>query len=256
MAILFARASSEYLSVAASPISGDTLTIACWAKLTATTTNQAFVSMGASGANERYLLYRGTGSLLFFVGNGATTGQATMFPALMSNTEQWYHCTAVQSSSSARNVYQDGVAGTKNTTSITTPTPTSTYIGAYYTSGAVQSGFYADATIAEVGIWNVALTQSEITALAEGISPRLIRPASLVFYAPLIGNADPELEIRQGNSLAWTNTPTKAAHPRIYYPSAQILQFPSAAAAPGGLAANPIYGGGAAALPLRGYIAA
>lgn len=112
--------------------------------------------------------------------------------------------------------------------------------------------------IAELAFWygTRALTAGEFTALGNGVSPKLVGAGLSRLYYPLIGIASPEQELFQGVTATINGTVAAAAHPRIYYPSAQILQFPSAAAAPGGLAANPIYGGGAAALPLRGYIAA
>lgn len=41
-------------------------------------------------------------------------------------------------------------------------------------------------SIAEIAHWNVTLSADEIASLGKGYSPRLIRPASLVFYSPLV----------------------------------------------------------------------
>jgi len=48
---------------------------------------------------------------------------------------------------------------------------------------------YTDGLIGECAIWNVALSQSEIEALAGGIPALQIRPASLQFYLPVFGAA-------------------------------------------------------------------
>ncbi|OWK20749.1 hypothetical protein AJ88_26245 [Mesorhizobium amorphae CCBAU 01583] len=40
--------------------------------------------------------------------------------------------------------------------------------------------------IAEIGHWTVNLDASEIAALAKGFGPKLIRPASLIFHAPVV----------------------------------------------------------------------
>ena len=69
----------------------------------------------------------------------------------------------------------------------------------------------ACAISAGAGIWNVALTAAEIASLAKGFSPRLIRPQSLAFYAPLIRET---LDIRGGLTLTDSGS-TVADHPRI-----------------------------------------
>lgn len=46
--------------------------------------------------------------------------------------------------------------------------------------------------IAEVALWSVALTADEFASLAAGVSPRRIRPESIVAYWPLYGSSYPE----------------------------------------------------------------
>ena len=67
--------------------------------------------------------------------------------------------------------------------------------------------------IAEVGIWNAALTAAEVASLAKGMPCDKIRPQSLVFYAPLVRDL-----IDQKGGLAITNNggATVANHPRVY----------------------------------------
>ena len=73
--------------------------------------------------------------------------------------------------------------------------------------------FFADARIAECGIWNAALTAAEIASLAKGMTPDKIRPQSLVFYAPLVRNLQ---DVKGGLAITNNNAATVAAHPRIY----------------------------------------
>jgi hypothetical protein len=64
-------------------------------------------------------------------------------------------------------------------------------------------------------MWNVALDAAEVAALNAGVSPRLIRPSALVFYAPLRERFGPTPEIRQSMSLAYVNGPNAAnSHPK------------------------------------------
>lgn len=88
-----------------------------------------------------------------------------------------------------------------------------------------------DGRVAELAFWDVVLTDPEIIALSKAYSPLLIRPASLIFYASLIGRNSPELDIVGGTSGTLTGT-ANIAHPRIIYPSpAQMRRFTTAAAA-------------------------
>lgn len=71
--------------------------------------------------------------------------------------------------------------------------------------------------LAEFGIWSVELTSAEIASLAAGASPVLIRPQSLVFYAPL-GQSSPEPQLF-GASIALSNSPAVGtSHPKIFKP--------------------------------------
>jgi hypothetical protein len=67
--------------------------------------------------------------------------------------------------------------------------------------------------IAEVGIWSAALTDAEIVSLAKGMTCNLVRPQSLVFYAPLIRNLQ---DVKGGLTLTNNNTATVFNHPRVY----------------------------------------
>ncbi len=67
--------------------------------------------------------------------------------------------------------------------------------------------------IAEVGLWNVALTAEEIASLAKGMTCDKVRPQSLVFYAPLVRNL---VDAKGGLTITNNNSATVANHPRIY----------------------------------------
>lgn len=88
---------------------------------------------------------------------------------------------------------------------------TQTLIGAAVASGAFSS--YANALIAEVGIWNAALTAEEIASLANGMTCDKVRPQSLVFYAPLGRDL---IDVKNGLTITNNNGTIVADHPRIY----------------------------------------
>jgi hypothetical protein len=74
-------------------------------------------------------------------------------------------------------------------------------------------GNYFSGDIAEVGVWNVALTADEIASLADGFTCDRVRPQSLVFYAPLIRDL---ADLAGGRAITNNNTATVANHPRVY----------------------------------------
>jgi hypothetical protein len=74
-------------------------------------------------------------------------------------------------------------------------------------------GIYGNADICEVGVWSTGLTADEIASLARGVSPSLVRPQSLVFYAPLIREP---VDFLGGLTLTNTNGATVSNHARIY----------------------------------------
>ena len=67
--------------------------------------------------------------------------------------------------------------------------------------------------IANTAIWNTHLSEQELKALSNGFAPEMIRPQSLVFYAPLIRNL---IDAKGGRTITNNNGATVAVHPRIY----------------------------------------
>jgi hypothetical protein len=124
----------------------------------------------------------------------------------------WNHFAGVFASGSSRTPYTNGVSGTANTTTVASITPTVTNIGAFYAGTSTPIQFF-DGRIAEVGIWNAALTAAEIASLAKGMTPDKIRPQSLVFYAPLVRNLQ---DTKGGLTITNINGATVANHPRVY----------------------------------------
>ena len=149
-------------------------------------------------------------------------GNATSSTTYSLNT--WHHACAVFAANNNRSAYLDG--GNKGTdTSTHTPSGLeNTSIGAIlYNEG--PGDWLISGSIAEAGIWNVALSDAEVALLAKGYSPLFVRPQNLVFYAPLI--RDEDIDIVGGLALTPYNSPTVAPHPPVVYPS-QPIYVPSA----------------------------
>lgn len=195
--------SNQHLT-ASNPVDAVPLTLACWFRSDVTAVkNLLYVS--DSALTRTFGMYLGaTGNLRGYV-RGASVAD---FPAAANySTATWHHACLTCSSNTSRSVYLDGGNAATNSTSVTPDAGviTTTFMG--YTVGTL------DGRIAEVGIWNAALTADEVLALGKGAAPCLVRPQSLVFYAPLIREL---IDVRGGRVITNNNSATVAEHPRVY----------------------------------------
>ena len=128
------------------------------------------------------------------------------------SANQWNHFAGVFTNASSRTPYTNGIAGTTNAAAVAAITPTVTNIGAFFAGTATPLQFFSG-RIAEVGIWDVALTSTEIGSLAKGISCDQIRPQSLVFYAPLVRQI---IDVKGDLPISNNGGASAADHTRIY----------------------------------------
>ena len=211
MAYNFTAANSQYLSTAP-PLTTKPYTLAAWVN-PKSVGFQAVVSLGdlgGLGARRQLSIQannaigvtdtRGTG----YVTVGATT-------SVIAPISTWSHMCGVFVSQTSRTAYANGgnaVTDTRDNSGGATPT-----VLLFGTRYITSYGSFANALIAEVGIWNAALTQPEIASLAKGMTCDKVRPQNLVFYAPLVRDL---LDARGGLTLTNINGATVADHPRIY----------------------------------------
>lgn len=120
-------------------------------------------------------------------------------------------------STTSRTHYTNGVAGTANTTNVAGSISDldTTIFGRTAGGGGVD---YVG-NVCEVACWNVALDAVEMAALANWVSPLLIRPTGLIAYWPIIGKYDPEIEVRGRRDLTVNGAPPAIAHTKMSYPS-------------------------------------
>ena len=76
--------------------------------------------------------------------------------------------------------------------------------------------------MAEAAVWNVALSDAEVVALAANASPKMIRPGNLVWYMDLIRDVR---EVISNNTIAHDGT-VPIAHTLITYPYAREIVKP------------------------------
>ena len=200
--------SNQYLSTASSPVLNVPITLAFWARTSASANNTA-VAVGESGGGthrQQIQFYTGLVSAATVGSAGASFANSSVNPT----SNQWAHAVGVFSAVNSRLIYFNGANTGNNTVSNSTNNANAIYIGARNSNGV---GLYFSGDIAEVGVWNVALTAAEIASLAKGMTCDKIRPQSLVFYAPLVRDLQ---DVKGGLTITNNNAATVAAHPRIY----------------------------------------
>jgi Concanavalin A-like lectin/glucanases superfamily len=206
-------------------ITGTALTVACWVRPDSTLNYDWWVSKEDGIANIQYAL-AGVGEI-----GGASTGTAqfrigspsvinAVATATSLGTGVWKHLAGVKNGSGAGalKIYLNGVQdGSVADTLVIGHLGTPLRFGTRGNDDIVQ----ADGRLAEVGIWDAALSVAEILALAKGTSPGQVRPLSLKGYWPLFGFPTPELDRSSGKHVAnLTGTVPQVAHAPVapHYP--------------------------------------
>lgn len=209
-------------------ISGYPVTFACWFNPANVTANHGLINFGNSTNNGRYIGLWADGSAtgdpinaVIVNGNAIRSGNTSAFSA-----STWQHAAGVFTSTALQS-WLNGVSGSASSHSFEWPSTNRTGVGALERA---TPGMFLNGSCAEAAIWNVALTDDEIKALAAGLSPLQARPQSLVAYWPLFARATNEEDWVGGNTLTVTGA-TAADHPRIIYPAWPEIISPAAAAA-------------------------
>ena len=201
---------SSVLTATSAPASGAPMTICAWLnpQTTVSGVNRSVCQVDSSGPSfhGNYLLFSssdGVNNILKADAYGASAFTSASGPSTFT-TNQWLHCAGVFTSTTSRQAYLNGTSGTVNTTDC----------GAQNSATRTSHGFQTLSLVAEVSIWNVALTAAEIASLAKGVTCDKVRPQSLVYYVPLIRNIQ---DVRSGRTVNNSATPaTVANHPRVY----------------------------------------
>ena len=220
MAFNFVRSSNQYLAVTDNAVLDVTGALTLSAKVRQnganTTLGNGVVSKYALSLNQRsYVLFVDLNGKVNFVispdGLFSIGNQLTGATSIGSN---WRHCAGVFTPSNRQEVFLDGASDALKTSSVAASIYSGTsplWVGAYFDVTTSDRAFNGD--IAEVGVWNVALTADEIASLAKGMTCDQIRPQSLVFYAPLVRELR---DLKNGFTITNNNGATVSDHPRVY----------------------------------------
>jgi hypothetical protein len=208
MAYNFVAASSQYLSAASAPVSSPPFTLSCRFYVENTsTTGRVLIGLDNASGTDFYALLLSSSNVIF---NASSGGSAQIGSSVLFSINQWNHACAVVSSITNRELFLNG-ASVGTSTDSKNPAISLLKIGTRTSNGVV--GNFMQGSIAEVGIWSVALTAAEIASLSKGATCNLVRPQSLAFYAPLIRNLQ---DVKGGLAITNNNTAIVADHPPIY----------------------------------------
>lgn len=223
---------TQYLSGSA-VLTATPLTMACWFLANNATATYALMSLGVAGsANHRFSLYTAgavAGDPIRVITQTTGTSFADSTTGYSANI--WQHACGVFASATDRRAYVNGGSEGTNATSRIPAGINSSYLAAQHGASPVV---LFSGRIAEAAIWDVALSASEIAALARGVSPLRIRPGNLKAYWPLYGVGSPEPDYIGGFHMTLNNAPTQADHapvmPSFAYQQGWAGAFTAAAA--------------------------
>lgn len=169
------------------------------------------VAKAVDTTNVQYQIYQTGSSLNCEVGDSGGNDQASASSQMSAGTWKHHAMRKNGTGAGALAVFTNGSSVATATSNRTIQnTANSLFIGQRSDNNAITA---FDGRLAEVGIWDVALSDAEIAALATGVSPLLIRPANLKGYWPVYGSGSPEADLSgNGNNATITGTLNAADH--------------------------------------------
>lgn len=184
-------------------VTGFPLTFASWGYFTSlANVQQIFLLM--LDATHSFFGQVATPSTGYYTG---VNGGDFVCGANQYTTNSWNHFCTVFASATSRAAFVNG--GNKATSAVNV----SFAAAGLCAIGDTNTPTNNNMTLADWAVWNVALTDAEVAALARGISPTLIRPANLKYFMPLEAGAGYAINRANGGSpFAVTGTPTAANH--------------------------------------------
>lgn len=201
--------STQYLGVSSNPITAYPFTMVGWFNTAVTTGTLTIAYQGSTLANSQGLTLSAGKVAASTTVAGQGTASATTTASY--STSQWQHAAGVWTAATDRAVFLNGSNKVTNTTSrLYSSTTTILDVGSFFFNNA--RGGYFNGQIAEVAIWNAALSDAEIASLAAGFTPDQVRPQSLQFYSPLVRNL---IDVRSGLVITNNNSAAVVAHPRV-----------------------------------------
>jgi len=228
------NADPSYLTVSSPVVTAYPFTAIAWFLPNTISTNHQLFSISDTAAFVNYfgMGYFSTNVLQGFANAGS--GQQNADTTNAANLNEWNMAAIVFLSATNRRVILNAdFANEGSSTTNTTPAGLdNTSIGALVGSSVTASNI--DYLTAHVAVWDVALTDDEVTALNRGAFPHEVRPSSLLAHWPLWGNHDPEIvfgpKAADGFQMSLVSAPAKGNHRafKLWTPRRQFIPTPEA----------------------------
>lgn len=212
---------NSYLDAPQAAATAPPLTLSAWCR-TPSVVNIYALAVSSDSGNDLFGLSAFTDNRVIAVmrSGGAFFNSATTAAAYPINT--WFHMAAVFESATLRTAYLNG--GSPGSAFDGVP-PTGLTRTRLRNRPGVLSPFDG-VELAEVAIWNAALSPEEIALLAAGVSPVALagRWGQLTLGCDLIGGAG----LRKiGPTMTAVGTVAPAAHPRVFHTAPSDVTAPS-----------------------------
>ena len=185
------------------PASVEPLTLAGWLSFPATPTansNGYCIALSSDATTPSFFMLKGgtdgSNNLNALAVVAATSGSPNQTVISTSSgiaaaANVWFHVCGVFTSNTARAAFLNGGFKGTGATSVQPLSITVTAMGGLWVPSFTIASGDALLCMADVAVWNVALTDAEVAALGRGMSPLFVRPSALQAYWPLetIANA-------------------------------------------------------------------
>lgn len=227
MARLFDDASNQYLGNSSAILTNEPLTIAGWVYCDDITVNsQVVFSIANNGTFGGWTVQMSKFGAVpiraFKYDDSNNPGFADSVTGMSQDT--WHHACGVFASDTSRAAFIDGGDKGTDSTNIADPSADRTGIACIYKASIAG---YWSGRLAEVAVWNVALSDAEVALLARGTCPLFIQPENIVAYWPL---SRTDNDLFGGYNMTPSGSPTWADHVGVVYPTALYVPFPEAVA--------------------------
>ena len=206
---------ANYLSLASSLVqgpghaSGAPLTVSVWFYCDSIAASRTMIGFGSTGTTSEFYSLDVTSGGVIRTRSATAGGTSNAQTTATITLNTWMHAAGRWNATNSRDAFLSGGNKVNNTGNRTPGTWNRTEIGR---RGTNTNNDPFSGRLAEIGVWNAALSDDEIAALALGYSPFLFKPENLVMYVPLLGYLSPEPDLVSGNTFTINGTVAQADH--------------------------------------------
>lgn len=231
MGIYFDRTAADFLVASGVPQGAPAVPFSwaawCW---TANSLNaKTIISIGDKDSATSYhaliLQGSGAGQTVRASSHDGSTGNADTSASYP--TSEWFHACGVHASGSSRKAYVNGGNVGSDNAPIAPAAPDRVILGS--TADLTPLAYY-QGIMAEVAIWDIALSEDQILALSYGARPLSVSGESIVAYWPLMHLSNLRDPIGDFNLTA-TGGATDESPPKGAMPVIEVPSFGSASGA-------------------------